>query len=53
MTKNKTEKSEKKQAVPVKEAPQSSEAGEEWPPESAEDFEHVLRRLVAARNRGG
>jgi hypothetical protein len=52
MATKKTEKSKKKQATPVKEAPPRSAAEEDHPPESAENFEHVLRRLVAARDRG-
>jgi hypothetical protein len=53
MSKKKTEKSTKKpQATPVNDDPPRGEAGEEKPPESAENFEHTLRRLVASRNRG-
>ena len=35
----------------VKKAAPAARGGQDKPPESAEDFEHVLRRLVATRDK--
>jgi hypothetical protein len=50
-TKRKPGKAEQRIA-PAAEAEDAGDAGDRKPPESAENFEHVLRRLIAARDSG-
>jgi len=46
----KTEKA-KPTPAPARKAGRGDKAAQAKPPESAEDFDHVLRRLVAARDK--
>jgi len=45
----KSKPSKPKTRVPKKARPEAAAAESQRPPDSAEDFEHVLRRLVARR----
>ena len=46
--KKQSKKAETKKAA-KRQSPKTKKPADEHPPESAEDFEHVLRRLAAAR----
>jgi hypothetical protein len=50
-TKKSNPTTKKPRKAPARAAAEQASADQERPPESAEDFEHTLRRLVAARNR--
>lgn len=52
MAKTKDKRAKGKQrATPSDKRRKSSHDAEEKPPESAENFEHVLRRLISARDK--